>query len=205
MTIALFMTGFDQYVRARDLAIPLEKTCGPIHRLDIPYSQSKPFAFVHFKNDEHAVVATKMQNFYVGEHLITIKYAKYESDTYKDKRSRIQYTEDTEDTEDYSRIRRQCVAPVDDYLPDHGTSMSESDIKSRSDRGSIKSRSRSPGSPGSDHESVGSRSRSVHSRVSRARSVASDTGSIVSRSRSVVSDYRNGSPVKSDEDEVDYS
>ena len=79
-TISLYMIGLDNTIRARDLATYLERTCGPIHRLDIPYTHKKQYAFVHFKDDKHAKIATDMRMFKIGMCTITISYSKFDKE-----------------------------------------------------------------------------------------------------------------------------
>ena len=78
MNQPLFINGFDNTFRARDLTLYLENTYGYIRRLDMPITKNQPYAFVHFMNEQHVINAAKDEYFRLGKFKIQMRCSQYE-------------------------------------------------------------------------------------------------------------------------------
>lgn len=80
----LFLQGFDNNVRARELALLLENRVGPLKRVDIPPTKKNyNFAFVEFERNDLADKAVKLLNGVdLGRFKLLIREAKHGKDQF---------------------------------------------------------------------------------------------------------------------------
>jgi RNA recognition motif-containing protein len=194
---SLYVRGFDNNVRSRDLAILFETRVGPLRRIDFPHSKKGyNYGFVEFVHNEDADKAIRLMDGYkFGNDHLRIHEAKYKKDhTVVDGRNAHRNHDNT-----YYRPYR---SPIRSRLgPRRPPSRSPVElvrfsprpekVDEREERG--RSRTRSVSKTSSHPRSLSPRSaQSVKHEVSRSRSRSSST-----RSQSVVESERSRSGSRS--------
>lgn len=193
----LFLQGFDNNVRARELALLLENRVGPLKRVDIPPTKKNyNFAFVEFERNDLADKAVKLLNGVdLGRFKLLIREAKHGKDQFVqdnyqniptrprvEERLRLQHHDVREQREPYPQEQQQHVRErlrydedekevYDDksYLRQH----SRSPTPPYRGRSRSRSRTRSPNRLRSPSTRAKSRSVSVCSYDSKISSIRS--------------------------------